>query len=93
MLSNTEIPDKLRHLVQVRPAAAGKPGYRVCFPVTETNNPEIQTFITGLLRTTGQPVIPEPVSPESSATCRMMQGMPSTMAAQTTATQRCRPAC
>lgn len=47
------------------PAAAGKPGHRVCFPVTETGNPEIQAFITGLLRTTGQPVIPEPVSPEA----------------------------
>ncbi|EBK6854231.1 TPA: Flp pilus assembly complex ATPase component TadA [Escherichia coli] len=64
MVSNTDIPDGLRHLVQVLPAAAGKPGHRVCFPVTETSNPEIQTFITGLLRTTGQPVIPEPVSPE-----------------------------
>ncbi|STI65904.1 Uncharacterised protein [Escherichia coli] len=60
MVSNTDIPDGLRHLVQVLPAAAGKPGHRVCFPVTETSNPEIQTFITGLLRTTGQPVIPEP---------------------------------
>ncbi|KAF1282703.1 nucleotide-binding protein, partial [Escherichia coli] len=65
MVSNTDIPDGLRHLVQVLPAAAGKPGHRVCFPVTETGNPEIQAFITGLLRTTGQPVIPEPVSPEA----------------------------
>lgn len=93
MLSNTEVPDKLRHLVQVLPAAAGTPGHRVCFPVTETGNPEIQAFITGLLRTTGQPVIPEPVSPEAFRACRRMRGMPSAMTAQTTATQRFRPAC